>query len=318
MAKFAEVLFRNRIRFTTLVLIPIALGGAVSVMFASYPATATLRIEDPSALGASFIPAGWSAGLTPAQNLADSVGQVVRTPAFSQSLSNRLTGAGAVSGASELKQTLGSVIVNFKAIPSGSHLVTLTYGCPRPSLCQSVVSDAIAIYQEQMVGIQQAQATTANAFWSAQLKDAQANLAKAVTARHDYAVANPTVAVDASSSDPQVLQLVNDVQQWQAKVAEAQNSLSQAQYLGTASARFLQIGTTVVDPPHLAGSRFVGDRSSLIPGVLLTLAGLALVMGYLVLLAWIDRTAGDPKALERRLGVPVVATIPKLVSSRGY
>jgi hypothetical protein len=318
MAKVAEVLFRNRIRFAALVLIPIVVGGAVAVVFASYPATATLRIEDPSAFGASFIPAGWSAGLTPAQNLADSVGQVVRTPAFSQSLSSRLTGAGAVSGASELKQTLASVIVNFKASPSGSHLVTLTYSCPRSSLCQSVLSDAIAIYQEQVVGIQQAQATTANAFWSGQQKDAQANLAKAVTALHDYAVANPSVAVDASSSDPQVLQLVNDVQQWQAKVAEAQNSLSQAQYLGTASASFLQIGTTVVDAPHLAGSRFVGDRSSLIPGLLLTVAGLALVMGYLLLLAWIDRTAGDPKALERRLGVPVVATIPKLVSSRGY
>ena len=318
MAKVAEVLFRNRIRFVALVLIPFAVGGAVTVVFASYPATATLKIEDPSAFGASFTPAGWTAGLTPAQNLADSVGQVVKTPAFAQSLSDRLTAAGAVSGPSDLRQTIASVTVNFKASPSGSHLVTLTYSCPRPSLCQSVMSDAIAIYQEQVVGIQRAQANTANAFWAGQLKDAQASLARAEAALHDYAAANPTVAVDAGSSDPQVQQLLNDVQQWQAKVAEAQNSSSQAQYLGTASARFLQIGTTVADPPHMAGSRFVGDRSSLVPGILLTAAGLALVIGYLVLLAWLDRTAGDPKSLERRLGVPVVATIPKLVSSRGY
>jgi len=318
MAKVAEVLFRHRIRFVALVLIPVALGASVAVVFASYRATATLRIEDPSAFGASFIPVGWSPSQTPAQNLAESVGQVVKTPAFAQSLSNRLTGEDAVSGASELKQTLASVVANFKASASDPHLVTLTFTCPRPSVCQSVMSDGIAIYQEQLIGIQQAQAAAANVFWSAQLKDAQANLAKAVTALNDYAAGHPGTAVDVTSSDPQAAQLANDVQLWRAKVVEAQNGLSQAQYLGTASARFLQVGTTVADPPHIAGSRFVGDRSSLLPGVAVLLAGLALVVAYLLLLAWVDRTAGDPKALERRLGVPVVATIPKLVSSRGF
>jgi hypothetical protein len=318
MAKVAEILFRHRIRFVTLVLIPIVLGGAVAVVFASYRATATLRIEDPSAFGASFIPVGWSPSQTPAQNLAESVGQVVKTPAFAQSLSNRLTGEGAVSGASELKLTLASVVSNFKASASGTHLVTLTYTCPRPSVCQTVMGDTIAIYQEQVIGIQRAQAAAANVFWSGQLKDAQANLASAVSALNDYAAAHPGTAIDVTSNDPQAAQRANDVQLWRAKVVEAQNGLSQAQYLGTASARFLQVGTTVADPPHIVGSRFVGDRSSLVPGVAVLLAGLALVVAYLLVLAWVDGTAGDPKALERRLGVPVVATIPKLVSSRGF
>ena len=94
MTKVAEILFQHRIRFIALALIPIALGGAAAVLFASYPATATLRIEDPSAFGASFVPAGWSAGLTPAQNLADSVGQVVKSRSFSQSLSDELAERG--------------------------------------------------------------------------------------------------------------------------------------------------------------------------------------------------------------------------------
>ena len=45
--------------------------------------------------------------------------------------------------------------------------------------------------------------------------------------------------------------------------------------------------------------------------------GVAIVYAAIVLLAWADKTARDPKALERRLGLPVVATIPKLVSSSG-
>jgi hypothetical protein len=311
-------LFGHKIRFVALFLILIAVAGSVAVVFAGYRATATLMIEDPSAFGASFTPVGWSPSETPAQNLADSVGQVVRTSAFAQGLSNRLSGEGAVSSASELRQTLASVAANFKASASGSHLVTLTYTCPRPSLCQTVMSDAIAIYQAQVIGIEQGQAGAANVFWSSQLKDAQANLTKALTALRDYAAAHPGTAVDGSSSDSQAAQLANDVQLWRAKVVEAQNSLSQAQYLATASARFLQVGTTVADAPHIAGSGFVGDRSSLVPAGIVLLVGLALVVAYVLLMAWSDRTAGDPKTLERRLGVPVVATIPKLVSSRGF
>ena len=139
-----------------------------------------------------------------------------------------------------------------------------------------------------------------------------------MTALHDYAAAHPGAAVDGSSSDPQAAQLANSVQLWRAKVVEAQNGLSQAQYLATASARFLQVGTTVADAPHIDGSRFVGDRSSLVPAGIVLLVGLALVGTYVFLMAWSDKTAGDPKTLERRLGVPVVATIPKLVSSRGF
>ena len=318
MAKVVEILFRHKIRFVTLALIPIALGGSVAVVFASYRATATLRIEDPSAFGASFVPVGWSPSQTPAQNLADSFSQVVKTSAFAQGLSDRLSTEGVVSGSSELRQTLATVGANFRASASDSHLVTLTYTCPRSSLCQSVMSDVIAIYQGQVIGIQTSEAPAANAFWSGQLKDAQANLASAMTAAHDFAAANPGTPVDVSSSDPQAAQLANDVQLWRAKVDEAQNSLSQAQYLATASARFLQVGTTVTDAPHIAGSRFVGDRSSLVPAGIVLLAGLALVAAYALLLAWSDGTAGEPKALERRLGVPVVATIPKLVSSRGF
>jgi len=317
MAKYLEILFRQRLRFAALVLLPVVLGVSVALVFASYRATATLRIEDPAAFGNSFLPVGWSPNQTPAQNLAESVGQVVKTPAFAQSLSDRLTGAGAVSTGAELQQTLKSTGTSLKAVASGSHLVTLTYTCPHAAVCLAVVSDTIDIFNEQLATIQQDQATAAAIFWSGQLRDAQANLAAAQVELQNYATAHPGTTADAGSSDPQMALLVSNVQLWRAKVTEAQNSLGQAQYLGTASARFLQIGTTVVDPPHMAGSRFVGDYSSLVPGVLVVLVGLAAVGSYVYLLGWADRTAGDPKQLERRLGVPVVATIPKLVGSGG-
>jgi hypothetical protein len=317
MAKYAEILFRQRIRFFALFLIPVALGASIALLLATQRAAATLSIADPSSFGASFTPVGWNANQTPAQNLTDSVSQVVRTPAFSQSLSSTLTSSGAVSGAGELQQVLASTGTKLKVSASGSHLMTLTYTCPRAALCLSVVSATIAILHEQLAKAQQSQAAAATDFWSGALKDAQANLAAAQTALQNYATANPGTTVDASSSDPKVVQLVNDVQLWRAKVAEAQSSLSQARYLGSTSARFLQIGTAVVDAPHVTSSRFLGDGTSLLPGAMVLLIGLAAVGTYVVLVGWADRTAGDPRALEGRLGIPVVATIPKLVGSGG-
>src|SRR4029077_16106279 len=114
MAKYAEILFRHRIRFTALVLIPIVLCMSIVILLMSYRAAATLRIEDPSAFGASFEPVGWTTGQTPAQNLADSVNQVVKAPAFAQSLSRRLSSAGSVSSAAELRQTLASTGTSLK------------------------------------------------------------------------------------------------------------------------------------------------------------------------------------------------------------
>ncbi len=317
MAKYAEVLFRHRIRFAALLLIPVALCASIGVIFASYRATATLRIEDPSAFGASFLPAGWSANQSPAQNLADSMSQVVKTPAFVQSLSDSLSGSGTVVGSGDLQQTLTSTASNLKVAALGSHLVTLTYSCPQPSVCPVVLTDTIAIFRTQLNQLEQDQAATTTAFWTAQLKDAQANLTKSQDAMRTYAAANPAASMDASSSDPQVIQLVNNVQLWRAKVMEAQAGLNQAQYVATASARFIQNGTTIVDSAHLAGSRFVGDGTSLVPAVLVLVVGLALVASYGLFLAWADKTAGDPTALERRLGVPVVATIPKLARTGG-
>jgi hypothetical protein len=317
MAKFAEVLFRHRIRFMALVLIPVALGASVAVILASYRATATLRIADPSAFGAAFLPAGWSANQSPAQNLADSMSQVVKTAAFAQSLSDSLSSSGTVTGAGDLQQTLTSTANSLKVTASGAHLVTLTYACPQPSICPVVLTDTIAIFRAQLNQLEQDQAKTATAFWNAQLKDAQANLTTAQAAMRTYADANPAAAMDASSSDPRVVQLVNNVQLWRTKVTEAQAGLNQAQYVATASARFIQNGTTVVDSPHLAGARFVGDGTSLVPAALVLIVGLGLVGFFGVFLAWADKTAGDPRALERRLGVPVVATIPKLARSSG-
>lgn len=317
MARYVEILFRHRLRFMALFVIPIVIAGYVLVSFASFRATATLSIEDPSSFGATFVPIGWGPNLTPAQNLADSVTVVVSTPAFSRGLSDNLANSGAVSSRAEIQQVVTSIGANLKTSVSGSHLMTLTYSCHRADQCVQVLDAAITVFLEQLDQIQHAQAQATSTFWSGQLTDAQASLASAESALQSFASANPNVTIDANSGDPRVVQLLDGVRQWRIKVVEAQDNLSLAQYLSTSSARFFQVGTTIVDTPHLASSRILGDGSSLLPAAVVLVGGLVVVLGYLVLLTLADKTVGDPRTLERRLGVPVVATIPSLVKSRG-
>ncbi len=317
MARQVEVLFRHRLRFMALFLGSIALATYVLVGFASFRASATLSVEDPASFGATFVPIGWGPNLTPAQNLADSVTQVVSTPAFSQGLSDNLASSGALSSPAELQQVVASIGTNLKTSVSGSHLMTLTYSCHRANQCVQVLGAAITVFRHQLDQTQLAQTDATSTFWSGQLKDAQANLAAAQQALQSFASANPTVTIDPNSGDPQMVQLLDGVRQWRVKVVEAQDNLSLAQYLSTSSARFFQVGTTIVDSPALASSRIFGDGSSLLPASLVLVAGLVVILGYAALLARADKTVGDSKTLERRLGVPVVATIPKLVSSRG-
>lgn len=317
MARYVETLFRHRLRFTAAFLIPVALAATALVWFANFRATATMRIEDPSSFGATFVPIGWSSNLTPAQNLADSFSQVVKTPAFTQSLADTLSSSGATAGSAELQQVVGTFGANLRIGVSGSHLMTLNYTCHRANLCALVLADAMTVFQAQLVQSQKAQADATSSFWNGQLRDAQASLASAEQALKTYAAANPGVTIDTASSDPQVVQLLDGVRQWKAKVVEAQDGLSLAQYLSTSSMRFIQIGTTVADTPHLASSRYLGDGSSLLLAGSVLLIGLLAGLAYVALLTRIDKTVSDPIALERRLGVPVVATIPKLVTHRG-
>lgn len=312
-ARYVEIVFRRRLRFTALFLISIGLSAYLLVSSANFRATATLNIEDPASFGATFVPIGWSPNMTPAQNVADSVIAVVRTPAFSQALSSTLLS----SGVANTPQIVGSFATNLKVSVTGSHLLTLTYSCQHANLCVQVLSDMITVFRDQLIQTERDQAATTSTFWSGQLKDAQTSLASAQAALHSYASANPGVTVDATSTDPQVVQLLDGVRQWRAKVVEAQDNLSLAQYLSSSSARLVQVGTNAVDTPQLATPHIYGDGSGLLPAAIVMLAGLLMGLVYLVLLAFTDKAIWNAKLVERRLGVPVVTTIPRLVRSRG-
>jgi hypothetical protein len=312
MARYAEVLFLHKRRFLALMLIPVLAAAAVGYELLSFRASAVLEVQDPSSFGANFVPAGWSQNSTPAENLSDMVTGIVRSSGFSNALATSLASRSDIAGPDQVPAIVTSVVADLKLTVSGPHLLTLSYSCHSHTLCVRVLDATVNVLQSELVTAEQARAASIASFWSVQLKDAQTRLSAAQAAVDSYQVAHPGATVAADSTDQNAVQLYSDLQLWRGKVLEAQSGLTQADYLGSTSASLMQVGLSVADPAHLASSRFIGDGTSLVPAILVLVAGVLVVLVLLVATARMDRTARDPRAIERLIGVPVVATIPKL------
>lgn len=312
MARYAEVLFQHKVRFLAFLFIPLLAAAAVGYELLSFRASAVLEVQDPSSFGASFVPVGWSQSSTPAENLSDAVTGVVASASFATALTNSLEARSDVASPDQVPAIVSSVVSNLKVTVSGPHLLSLSYSCHSHNLCVRVLDATVNVLESQLVTAEQARATSISSFWSVQLKDAQARLATAQAAVSSYQSAHPGATVTADSTDPQAVQLYTDLQLWRGKVLEAQTGLTQADYLGSTSARLLQVGLSVADPAHLASSRYIGDGTSLIAAALVLVAGTLVVLAVLIATARADHTARDPRAIERLIGVPVVATIPRL------
>ena len=103
-----------------------------------------------------------------------------------------------------------------------------------------------------------------------------------------------------------------DLQTRRANVADLQGSLSQAEYLSSASARLVEIGPRVMDAPHISNDGLLGDGQSLKRALVAAAVCITIGGGYLVLVTWLDKTARDTRELERRLKVRVITSIDKM------
>jgi uncharacterized protein involved in exopolysaccharide biosynthesis len=318
-AKYVELLFRFRIRFAALlVLLPAILGAATVVLFPTYRAIADLWVDNPNYFGATFTPIGWNQYLTPAQNQADTLSQLLGTDAFATGLGDGLAASGVVTDQAERKQVVASVATQLKINATGSHLLTLTMTCDRAPVCTEVLTETIDLFRLQQAKLEQSQAEVGITFLSNQLNDAQAGLKSAQDAESKYLADHPGLKADAisASTNPELARLMADVQQKTVNVQDLQSRLNGVQYLSSASAKLVDIGTRVIDAPHISKGGLIGDGSSLKRAALAGLVCVAIGVGYLFLMSWMDKTTRDLKELERYLKVPVVVTIPVLDLSR--
>jgi capsular polysaccharide biosynthesis protein len=318
MARYIEILFRFKFRFAVLlVLLPALVGGVTVVLFPSYKASAQLWVDNPSYFG-NVTPTGWSQYLTPAQNEADSLTQILSTGAFGRELYRRL--ANDIPDDARRQQVVIASKIN--VFSTGSHLMDITASCSVRSDCILLVNTAVAVLRDLQIQSEKAQAQSGVTYITAQLKDAKTSLSASEDAMRRYIVMHPGAKVDigadpATIPDPELSRIAADVQTEKNTVNDLQDQLNRDNNILKASTALIEAGPRVVDPPQVIGGR-LGDGTALKKAGMTGGGTLALGLVYLFLLSWLDKTLRDPREIEHRFKVPVVAAIPELSLSERF
>lgn len=310
---YVEFLFRYWRRFfLLLILLPAVIGLVTIVFFPTYRGGTQLWIENYADVGLST-PSGWNQYLTPSQNLGDSLDQLLTTRAFTDTLYSRVVQDGGFTKASQLTDVVSS-IGSIQVSAPGSHVLAVSDSCDERAVCIAVLGGLVDLFRDQQIKLQQDQAAVAITYFNEQLKTAKPALTDAQDAVEKYLALHPTLRTDpnATTNDFEYARLLDNVRVAQNRVDDLENKLAVDQFITSASTQVLQIGPRVVDPPAIAKGGLLGDGSS-VKRALFSAAGCFAVAGaYLFLLVFADKTARDPREIERRLKVPVVVTIPAL------
>ncbi len=311
MFKYVEVLCRYWLRFALLCLgLPLVAAAAALYVFQGKDGTAQLWVDTPSYIGNIQTAAGWNQYLTPAQNTVDSLGQLIQTDTFYQELGQALLDNQTVGSAAERDQVLNDVKTSLSATASGSHLVTLKVECHAANVCIQALTTTITLHRQWLIDTEKQQADIAVQFYTAQLKTANTRLQTASDAFNAYAASHPIPANVVRPPDPEYDRLQSDVSQAQTQVTDLQDKVQSVQFTNDAASEIDQTSLRVIDPPKTSGGRF----TSVTKKMAIAFGGGAILPGlvYLVFLGWIDRTTRNPKEIEGRLGVRVVATVGRL------
>ncbi len=311
MAKYVETLFRHRLRFVILiVLLPAELAAACIFLFPHQTVSSSLWVDTPAYISISPSVQGWDQYLTPAQNTVDAINQLRSTDAFAASLSSQLTANNAFRSTAERDSLLSTLATDMTITANGSHLVVLSYTCPREPLCSDVVSATEDIYHQWVTDQQTAQAKVAIDFYTGQLADAEAKLKTDESALSSYLAAHPNVKATDAPLIPEFDALVRNVNDDQLQVAALQQKLDDTRLTDAAVGQTDNTVLKVIDPP-----KAVGGRLNSLPKkqmIFAAIGGLAVALVVLMFMAWTDRTARDPREIESLIKRPVIVTIPDL------
>ena len=324
MTKYLDILFHHVFGFAFVLLaLPLSLSAALVVLYPTSEAGASIWVNDPTYLGvAAAQTSDWNQYLTPAQNESDILGQMLQTATFQKQVSAQLDSNNAWRSTRERSSTVGSYANNLKINVDGSHLLNLTFTCPRSDLCVQVLQATIDVYKRALDQQQQQQAKAASTFYAGQLKQAHAGLATDQSALEVYLTNNPGLrgmdpnsAAGAALSLPvQFVQLTRQVQSDQANIQALQSKLDAANFNSSAASEVNNSAMKIVDAPVA----FPNGILSSLPKKQLAIAWgacLGVGLGLLLLLGWLDQTAGEPADIEKKLGgVRVLAKIPLMKS----
>jgi uncharacterized protein involved in exopolysaccharide biosynthesis len=337
--KFIEAFFRHKLLILLPpVLIPLIVGPIALMSAPIYYETFTgIWVDRPSYLAYND---GFNNYISPAQNQMNRLMEVLRTRSFIVDVAKRTSLAplvGSPRGEDRISTVIGT---GFTAAPSGDHLLVLHFRADTARLAFDGLNAVVDAFKENAATDRVNQASLAISFYEGRLQTADEDLKKTTTSVRQYIAANPNLsalssAASSSSSsssstassssgrvgtpdiilppsvvDPQLAEMLAQLQFKQKDIENTRAALEQARFDASAGLEGSELGFQIIDPAQLPTAPTRALRKQLVYPIAAMVAGLALSMVTLVVLVAADRSVRSESELPTN--ARVLGTVPDL------
>jgi uncharacterized protein involved in exopolysaccharide biosynthesis len=307
------------------VLIPLIVGPIALLLAPMYYETwAGIWVERPTYLSYND---DWNRYNTPAQNQSGRLNELLRTRSFLIDVAKK-TPLEPLTATAKGEEKIAEIFSKGLVIaPNGNQLVLVRFRAEAPQISFQVVNALIETFRDKAASDRSSQALLAISFYESRQQAAEEEFKQARDALRRYVAANPRLTsidptagaastaasrmgLPAAAIDPQLAELLRQLQVAESTLDRARNALDQAQYDASASMEGQAIGFQVVDQPRMPTTAVRERRRMLIYPIAALLVGVGISGALLILLIVSD---GTVRAEDELLSTTrVLGSVPEI------
>lgn len=324
--RFLEAFFRHKwLIVLPAVLIPLIVGPiAVLTAPSYYEATTSIRVDQ-----ATYLPGteAFNPYITPAQNQINRISDELRTRTFLMDIAQRTALAGLVGTPAGEDRFAQLFFRGFGMIGTGERVMQIRFRSSNPQLAVQMVDAVVNAFKDKATADRLNQAQVAIGFYESRLQTSETELNKANETLRRYVAANPRLTtidptagaaatgaarlgLPADAIDPQMAELLRQVDVHRDEVTRLRTSLEDARLASSAGLQGQEAGFRVVDQTYVPARPTRERRKALIYPAAGAVAGIGLSVALLVLMVVTDRTVRSEADLAQ-FG-RVVGSVPRL------
>jgi uncharacterized protein involved in exopolysaccharide biosynthesis len=313
--RYLGTFFRGRRLYIPVLLLLLAatILGTYYLARTQYEATARIWVDKPALDNVldPNAPSGYV--VSPGQQQADKIVQLLQTDSFVASILTNTTLAGRLTNDSDRDRVVKDVRGKLEVTPLGTNTVKVTYAGSDPVLCQQIVQGTIDQFRAWDLTARVEQSAIERQFYEKQLQIYQDQVDAAAKRADDFQRDHPYP----DPSSPQYLELQGlqrELESARALLSTTQTKIEQANAANSLSDTSRQVEFQVLDAPTVP-TRPAATLMKLVEYVALgLLASFGLILLAVAFATWQDTTIRTGEDLQRLTSVPLLDAIPHLPS----
>jgi uncharacterized protein involved in exopolysaccharide biosynthesis len=298
-----------------LLLLTATVLGTYYLASTQYEATARIWVDKP-ALDNVLDPNAPSSYLSPAQQQADKLSQLLQTDSFVVSIMTNTSVSGRLTSEPDRDRVVKDVRGKLAVTPLGPNTVRITYTGSDPILCQQMVQSTIDQFRAWDLTARVEQSAIEGQFYQKQLQIYQDQVDAAAKRVEDFQRNHPFP----DPSSPQYLELQSlqrELESARALLSATQTKIEQAKAANSLSDTSRQYEFQILDAPTVPNrpaATLTRLAEYLALGVFISFG---LIFCAVAFATWQDTTIRNSDDLQRLTHAPLLDAIPHLPSNGG-